>query len=156
MKLYAILSCIVFAGAKPTGKPLTSAPGGTTAPGGGTTAPGGGTTAPGGGTTSPGGGTAPPGGGTTAPGGGSAGLPAFRKEALQASNNMRKIHKAPDFQMDASLNEQAQKYAEHLASIKNPRVHSKTPGQGENLGYRCNSLGKAEIYGFSFFKKTFG
>jgi len=68
-----------------------------------------------------------------------------KADCLYAHNKVRALHQnTPDLEYDDDLAEGAQKWAEHLASIGNPRLHSpesERPGQGENLFF--NSVGSS-------------
>ena len=161
---------IVFLGTEPAAKPTprsttsqvpstsTSASGGST-PAVTTAAPGANSAAPGANAAAPGANSAAPGANVAASGtkisanGKKIGSPGsaepsstylddFRKEALDVSNSKRSLHNASPFQLDSSLNQQAQEYAEKLASIKNPSMHSGVKGQGENLAHKCSTNGK--------------
>ncbi|XP_065676310.1 uncharacterized protein LOC100206500 isoform X4 [Hydra vulgaris] len=65
----------------------------------------------------------------------------FDQSGLKAHNILRKIHNAPDMELNPQLSADAQKYAEHLADIQKLQHASDLNGQGENLAYGCNSAG---------------
>ena len=129
--------------AKPPAKPTTSVIT-TQVPGASLTSPTRTTSAPGVTTATTGGPTSTP-GVTTATTTGSPAPPTaldgFREEALDVSNTKRSIHNASPFQLDSSLNQQAQSYAEKLAAAKTPSTHSNVKGQGENLANKCSTNG---------------
>ena len=152
-----ILTLIGFLAAKPSAKPTTSArttqvpsvsP---TSPTGTTSAPGVTTVITGGATSTPGVTTNATGRATSTPGANTNGTPAllqpisldgFGKEALDVSNTKHSIHNASPFQLDSSLNQQAQSYAETLAAYETPSNNSRktlskevTPASKHNLGY---------------------
>ena len=60
----------------------------------------------------------------------------FRANELTTTNVLRRRHQnTPDLVLDASLNNDAQQYAEYLADTGFTLVHSGSP-EGENLYYR--------------------
>jgi uncharacterized protein YkwD len=68
----------------------------------------------------------------------------FAAEILRLHNRARAYYgDVPALSLDDRLNQQAQKYADYLASIESKTLdHSKTPNMGENLCRYFNSIGR--------------
>lgn len=60
-----------------------------------------------------------------------------RQVGLSAHNTYRRIHDAPDMQLDRQLNDDAQRYASKLARESSFEHDPNNRGQGENLGLQC-------------------
>jgi uncharacterized protein YkwD len=62
----------------------------------------------------------------------------FQKQMLNAHNRYRTRHCVSSLQLDDSISQSAQNYAQYLANI-NQMVHSYTEGLGENLYWKWSS-----------------
>lgn len=69
---------------------------------------------------------------------------AFAQDALESHNNYRRVHNTMDMKLDRDLSNQAQGYAEKIASMHS-LTHSSSQERGddvgENLAYSCKSSG---------------
>merc|ERR1712136_331339 len=62
----------------------------------------------------------------------------FEKEMLDQHNQYRAKHRAPRLELSSKLSKEAQKWAEHLVSIKRLQ-HSDNRDMGENVAYKFSS-----------------
>ncbi|CAH8430965.1 unnamed protein product [Schistosoma turkestanicum] len=69
----------------------------------------------------------------------------FNKEAIQAHNELRALHRCPKLKYDSKLANESQKWAEHLAAT-NCLQHSRADDYGENLAVHMSSA-KASMNG---------
>ena len=66
----------------------------------------------------------------------------FAENGLKAHNMFRKIHGAPDMELDEEMTKSAEEYAKKLAKMGTLQHSSsdERSGNGENLAMKCSSL----------------
>lgn len=69
----------------------------------------------------------------------------FKREALDAHNRYRAIHKAPPLKLDPQMSLEAERFAKNLAKLGGARHEIKAnlrrDGEGENVARGCSEWG---------------
>ena len=69
---------------------------------------------------------------------------AFEQDALEAHNNFRRVHNAPDMKLNRQLSDQAKVYAQKIANagaLKHSKDAERGSDVGENLAMGCKTSG---------------